>query len=60
MATGNCPKTTLRKQQLQKPKAKEDRESKLGVSRLCSFPYGLFVQHSNANGEEEKEKKRKV
>jgi len=26
MATGNCPETTLRKQQLQKPKAKRDGE----------------------------------
>lgn len=42
-------------------KAKSKRgQGELGVSRLRCFPYGLFVQQSNAKGGEEKKEKRKV
>lgn len=58
MATGNCPETTLRKQQLQKPKAKKGWRE-LGVSRLYCSPYGLFVQQRHAKEGRKRKKRRK-
>lgn len=54
------PQDNTEKTAAAKAKSKRGRRE-LGVSRLPSFPYGLFVQQSHAKGGEEKRiEKRKV